>query len=125
MKTVMESLEWTIKEFSQIFLILDAVEQCPNTCQKDFFRQVTKLQARFGVKIFITSVSVPEAIVKFADTLTLQMGAGVADLERYIKGALVQHPSIMQHEADIRQELISTVLEKANERLVIHQILWD
>ncbi|KIM27834.1 hypothetical protein M408DRAFT_159774, partial [Serendipita vermifera MAFF 305830] len=118
---VAELLSAETKRFSKVFVIVDALDECPeeNHYRKLFFGRLQALKST--VHLMITSR--PE-ISAIADSVQLEIVASREDLDRYIEGRILQSSrlnDLLRGDED-RSRLKETIIQKADGMILLAQI---
>ena len=116
---ILELLRLTVREFSRVFVVVDALEDCIASCRKAFLRELRKLQARYEVNIFTTSRYAADLIGQFHDAVQLDILATDEDLRTFVAENMLRLPSFVPASDDLQAEILSKVVSLANRRSVI------
>ena len=104
-----------ISHFSKVFIIVDALDECPEGTRKHFLTEVRRLLP--NVRLLITSRYIRDIENEFKDAACLEIRASDEDIKSYletrIEGQLplarytkVNHP--------LRNDILNTIVEKAS-----------
>jgi hypothetical protein len=117
-RNILECLRSTIKQFSRVFLVVDALEECLEGCRRTFLREVFWLQAEYGVNIFVTSRFTQEIADQFESAIHLEIRANEQDLRKYLAKNMLRLPSFVRVSEDLQIETISNLVRLAKGRFV-------
>lgn len=111
---LLELLYSTIQDFERVFVIIDALDECPETTRKEFVNEVHRL--RSVASLLITSRQVKSIEDEFHDATHLEIHALDTDLEIYIRTRTQQdHRLVLYMEKDpsLQEEIVQTILGNA------------
>lgn len=83
---ISQALESVVSVYSRVFIVIDALDECPASDGGGFLPEIFALQAKFGANIFATSRPIPKIAAKFAGSMRLEIQARDEDVIGYIKG---------------------------------------
>ncbi|KAH7130516.1 hypothetical protein B0J11DRAFT_430617, partial [Dendryphion nanum] len=122
-RQILEALHATVKLYSQVFVVLDALDECQAGSRTALLREILVLQSMFQTKIFLTSRFDPD-IITF-DALILQIRAHEADLRRFAAGKLFLLLSLIEGVTNVHEEILSKVVESANGNFLLGKLHLD
>jgi hypothetical protein len=120
-RQILEALRDTVKDYSQVFVVLDALDECQAGSRTALLREILVLQSMFQTKIFLTSRFDPNIIT--LDAPILEIRASEDDLRRFAAGKLSLLPSLIRGVTDVHDEIVSKVVESANGKSVVLKYL--
>jgi hypothetical protein len=99
--------------FSRIFIVVDALDECQlsDGSRSKLLTMLFILQSETGANIFVTSRFIPDVTEKFKNNLSVEIRAQPADIEIYIKGNMAIMPSYVAQRPDLRQEIITAIVQ--------------
>lgn len=111
-------LHLMIEESTKVFIIIDALDECPETTRRAFVGEVHKLRSRAHVLI----TSRPASAIAYAhdlelhDAIHLEIQALNSDLEMYIRDKTQQDPDLaryLEHDLALQEEVVTTIVNNA------------
>jgi Cdc6-like AAA superfamily ATPase len=109
---VSESLQSTIKSYSQVFVVIDALDECTDDACKELLSEIRHLQTQSNTKVMATSRFIATIMQKFKDDINLEIRANDEDVERYLDGQMLHLRSFVMQSRTLPQ-LIKTNITKA------------
>lgn len=107
---VSEALQAVSKEFSRVFLVIDALDECRTSdgCREMLLEEIFKVQAGSSANVFATSRPIPEITGKFngrqGNTL-LKVCARAGDVQRYVESNMFRLPGFVRNSLVLQQEI--------------------
>ncbi|KAH6989117.1 hypothetical protein BKA56DRAFT_710473 [Ilyonectria sp. MPI-CAGE-AT-0026] len=95
----------------QVFIIVDALDECQTTSRKSFLLEIFALQAKCRANIFVTSRPIPEVTEKFKGLKSLEIRASKEDVERYLEGHIGQLSVFDEWSQRLRDEVKTRILD--------------
>jgi hypothetical protein len=77
-------------QYSPVFIIVDALDECQGDARKMFLSEIFALQAECGVNIFATSRPIPEIVNEFRSCESVEIRASSEDIGRYLESRMGQ-----------------------------------
>ena len=118
------SLQSEISYFSKVFIIVDALDECPEGTRKHFLTEVRKLLP--NVRLLVTSRHIPDIENEFKDAACMEIRASGEDIKSYlearIEGQLPLARYVKKNHA-LRDNILNTVVEKASGMYIPGKIL--
>lgn len=110
--------------YSRIFVVIDALDECQATsdCRPRFLSEIFALQAKFGASIFATSRFFPEITTKFSQSISVEIRASNADVQRYLEGHMEQLPSFVERNPQLQEE-IKTEISDAVDGMYVPKLI--
>ncbi|KAL2153768.1 hypothetical protein VTH82DRAFT_4923 [Thermothelomyces myriococcoides] len=107
------AIQSTTAEFSRIFIVVDALDECPDSFREKFISEIFSLQPKCGANIFMTSRPLEKIICKFSKEETKEIRATDEDLELYIEAHINSLPQFL---------LAPIFLESLEDKLTINAL---
>jgi hypothetical protein len=105
-----KSLEIEIKTHSKVFIVVDALDECPDDGPRT--QLLEDIQALAGtVNLLVTSRELSSIARHFEGTKRLNIRATDQDMQRYIEGRIASVPR--RHLMALRQEIVERVVENS------------
>ncbi|KAH8802898.1 nucleoside phosphorylase domain-containing protein [Xylogone sp. PMI_703] len=110
---ILKALELTVKIYSQVFIIIDALDECQASdgCRTRFILELFKLHIKYNMNIFATSRFIPEIVSQFKENINLEIRADRNDVERYLEDRMKQLPAFVQRDQFLRDEIKTGISE--------------
>ncbi|CVL03942.1 related to ankyrin [Fusarium proliferatum] len=126
LEDVSSSLLSTAKLFSKVFIMVDALDECRITdgTRKKFLEEIFKLQLHSKSNVFITSRPIPEVKDQFQTSITLEVRATDADVERFLRGHMPQMPGFFRQEG-LEEVVIGEIIRSVEGMFLLAQLHLD
>jgi Cdc6-like AAA superfamily ATPase len=102
---ISQVLQDVATSYSQVFIVVDALDECHAAGRRDFLSAVFELQDKCGANIFATSRFIPEVTDKFKGHASLEICASTEDIERYLDGQMGQLSASDGWSPQVRDEI--------------------
>ncbi|KAI0196461.1 hypothetical protein F4808DRAFT_305556 [Astrocystis sublimbata] len=122
---ILKTLESITAQKSRIFIIVDALDECPTLdgCRTKFLSALLTLQENSGINIFATSRPIPRIINHFRENLsTLEIRATKDDIGRYLQGHLSELPKFIANRPDLQDEITTSITEAVDGMFLLAQL---
>lgn len=116
---ILGALHTTIGEYSRVFIIVDALDECPwfSGCRQIFLKELSNLQNRCGANCFATSRLDLDIVTHFTtNSVTLEIRASVNDTEIDVKRYMEQLPAFAELDQQQQETILANVLEHVDKR---------
>ncbi|KAK2797440.1 hypothetical protein FQN51_008473 [Onygenales sp. PD_10] len=97
--------------FSRVFIVVDALDECPASNRRRFLEELFKLQRQHGVNIFATSRDIPEIVDQFKDSPQLEIRASNKDVVRYLENHMEQLLPFVQKDRQLQDKIKEEISE--------------
>ena len=114
---IVELLHSQIETFNDVFIVIDALDECPETDQtrKALITYISALLPK--IKLMVTSQNIPSIENMFLHDTRLEIRAQDEDVRKFVESQTERRDDLVDllegHE-DVRSSIIKKVLEKAN-----------
>lgn len=99
--------------YSKVFIIIDALDECHTSsdCRTRFLTESLDFQATCDVNIFATSRFIPQIMQRFNDCMKLEIRAHDQDVQRYLRGRILQCESklLISHSEEMQADITKAV----------------
>lgn len=114
LKKVFESLQLTVANFSQVYIVVDALDELQQGDQvvQAFLSRLSELKAKKFVNYMLTSRVVPRVMDCIQCNTTLEIRASKDDVMRYIDARMTELPKFVSKKPDL-QKMIKEVIVAA------------
>jgi hypothetical protein len=101
--------ETEIQAYSQIFIVVDALDECSET-NGSWMKLVHALRSLTGpINLMVTSRDLPSIEQHFREAQRLDIRATDEDVAKYVQSQLVHYPGLMNWQDTIVKKIISKV----------------
>ena len=109
-----EILQSVFRGFTKAFIVIDALDECPETTRESFLGEIYKL--RHLAHLLVTSRHSSSVAHLFPDPLRLEIHASNTDLEMYVRSKTQQDhhlARIVRQDLSLQEEIVVTVVGNA------------
>ncbi|SCV40104.1 related to ankyrin [Fusarium fujikuroi] len=126
LEDVSSNLLSTAKLFSRVFIIIDALDECRATdgTRTKFLEEIFKLQLHSKANVFATSRPIPEVKDQFQTSITLEVRATDADVERFLRGQMPQMPGFFRQQR-LEELVIGEIIRSVEGMFLLAQLHLD
>ena len=107
-------LQSDVRGLSEVFIIVDALDECPESTRDSFLAEIRKLQS--NIHLLVTSRHISTIEREFKRAAHVEIRASDEDIRRYLEGRIEREGRLVRHvEADpaLQETIINTIVEKA------------
>lgn len=109
-------LQAVVGRFSKVFIVLDALDECPTTggARDDLLAEIQKLQP--GISLLVTSRDIPNIEHGLHGPYCLEVRAHDEDIKNYIKEHISSSNELMvytRRDPKLYDDIITTIVGKA------------
>ena len=108
-----------LAKYSKSYIVVDALDECQETCRQGFLRKILDLQSKTKFKLFVTSRLIPDSEETFGKALTLQIHAHNDDIETYLESRMPELPRYVQRDSVLQKEIKTAIVEATDGMYVI------
>lgn len=107
-------------DFDQVFIVIDALDECDNEQRKSLIRALANLQKKSSVRIFLTGRphSGQEITRKLGAPLQVKIGATDSDLRVYLSSKIDDSDNVDVIDEEFKEEIISQIIQAAHKMYV-------
>jgi Cdc6-like AAA superfamily ATPase len=105
------TLQSVVAACSQVFILIDALDECRSGCRAKFLSEISKLQSKCELNLFVTSRFIPDITERFERDLRLEISANEQDIQRYVEGHIDELPRFVQRDPKLQQEICSGIVK--------------
>jgi hypothetical protein len=115
-----------VKNFSRIFIVVDALDECPEDKQSRaiLITELRALQPR--VNLMVTSRFLDTIACAFAEVKRIEINASIDDLKIYAERRILYEDRLLEHvqrDPALSGEIVKTVVENAQQMSVTSWII--
>lgn len=118
---ISKCLQSEIKIFSRIFIIVDALDECPEDKRSRaiLLNELRALQPK--ANLMVTSRFLDNIACEFAGITRIEISASIEDLQTYTKGRIFREDRLLEHiqrDPALEEEITKTVVRNARQMSV-------
>ncbi|KAL6801754.1 ankyrin repeat-containing domain protein [Trichoderma sp. SZMC 28012] len=124
LEEIITDLTCVITSYSEVFIILDALDECPFFELHLFLSRLFELQRRYKIKILTTSRPIPEIMDLFnhSNVAKLQIRAETSDVTKCIEAQMDRLPKVARESPALWDEIKAGISEAADGMFLLAQI---
>ena len=121
------SLLATSKSYSQVFIIIDALDECRDDdgTRAKLLSRIRNLQTQSNVKLMATSRLITKIEQEFEKDIRLDVRASNDDVERYLDSQMSRLPSCVLERPSLQQRIKTDIIKAADGMLVTSSVFLD
>lgn len=108
---VSQTLTSVITYYSRAYIVIDALDELSNGCQSTFLSTIFSIQAKTGVKVFVTSRPILSITELFNGCLSLEILASDEDVRKYLNGRISQLPRCVSGKPELQEEITTQIVQ--------------
>jgi len=119
LKEVSVVLQFKMNEFSRLFVVVDALDEC-STTEIVFIQELLKLHP--ALNLFVTSRHAPDTIQSFKYAISIEITANSTDIYSYVASRAKSDPNLARlttGDARLQEIIIDTVTSNAKGMYVL------
>ncbi|KAJ7436966.1 hypothetical protein B0H11DRAFT_2362535 [Mycena galericulata] len=116
LEEVVNVLSSCLKEFSQVFIIVDAMDEYPEFQREILLQQLAEMRSNVNLMITSRPNISPESF-SFPNLATLDIQAAPGDIQAYINAQIKSSPHLSKHtrkKPELREEILRKVIDTAD-----------
>jgi Cdc6-like AAA superfamily ATPase len=108
--------EYIISQYSKLFIVLDALDECQSSDLVQFLSKLSNLQKDHVVNILATSRPIPIIVDWFSNvnSTKLEIRSETSDITKYIEGHIGLLPNVAQRNLPLAEEIKVVISEAAD-----------
>ncbi|KAI0549032.1 ankyrin repeat-containing domain protein [Xylaria curta] len=122
---ILSTLRCVAAMYSQVFIVIDAIDECPAYSSTRFLSEIFILQATCTANIFATSRYIPEIMERFKHGMSLDIRADKQDVYTYIDGRMLYLPSFVQRSGELQDEIKTKIFNAVDGMFLLAQLHHD
>ncbi|KAF3067621.1 Ankyrin repeat domain-containing protein 17 [Trichoderma lentiforme] len=124
---IAQALRTVAVMFSQIFIIVDALDECDtsNHSRSNFLSSIVDLRKDINTNIFATSRYIPDIEKVFQGSLKREILASDADMRKYIDSHMRHLPDFISRREDIKDQIKSELIQAAQGMFLLVALYLD
>ena len=107
------ALHAVVADYSKAFIIIDALDECQvsDGGRRRLLLEIFNVQARTRTSFFATSRRIPEIESAFEGSISLEIRASDADVQRYLDDHMLDLPSFVVRSRDLQEKIKSEIIK--------------
>ncbi|KAF7546323.1 hypothetical protein G7046_g9333 [Stylonectria norvegica] len=117
-------LQLFFSSVKRVNVLVDALDELPNTVRRPFVLELLRLQASCGINLFLTSRDIGEIQRPFGDrgALTLQIRASEEDVQACVSEQVNQLRGFVTRSPELRQEVIEAITRASDGMFLLAEL---
>jgi hypothetical protein len=116
LKEVFTTLKSVVKDYSRVYLVVDALDECPaeDGTRGRLLANILDLQKEAGtdLHLMVTSRFIPDIEEKFKEALRLEVRASDEDVKKFVAGQMDRLPNVVQRNEELK-DLVKNEITQA------------
>ncbi|KAJ5426390.1 hypothetical protein N7465_001460 [Penicillium sp. CMV-2018d] len=121
---ISKALQSVISMYSNVFIIIDALDECETTCRTRVLDELIKIRAGPGANVFATSRPT-EMNDLFAGGSFLEIQAHEEDVRRYLEGNMFRLPGFVSRNTTLQEEIITVISHHVQGMFLLAQLYFE
>lgn len=113
---IADILHETVTGYTQVFIIIDALDECDRESRRILLKVISKLQTMCPIHLLATSSVDSEIVALFTKPDVLEIRADKEDMRAYLAGRMSQALSATGDNAGLEEEISSSIIRSADGR---------
>ena len=105
---ISKALHSVISTYSDVFIVIDALDECESTCRTRVLDELSKIRAGSGANVFATSRPT-EINGLFEGGSFLEIQAHEDDVRRYLDGNMFRLPGFVSRNTALQEEIMTVI----------------
>ena len=116
LEEVLEMTASSMAPLSQIFLIVDALDELGNTgkVRQSFIQHLRQLQDLHHFNLMTTSREIPNLVLDFQQPRCIDLRANPGDIRKYVQGHIGNLSSCVENNANLQETIASTIVDSVD-----------
>ncbi|KGO63346.1 hypothetical protein PEX1_050930 [Penicillium expansum] len=121
---ISKALYSVISMYSDVFIIIDALDECETTSRTRVLDELNKIRARAGAKVFATSRPT-EIDNLFKGGAFLEIQAHEDDVRRYLDGNMFRLPGFVNRNTALQEEIVTVISRHVQGMFLLAQLYFE
>lgn len=111
---VFNALQDVLGHYPTVYIVVDALDECQDSdgTRRRFSTKLRDLQARWDIRLMVTSRSIPEVVEWFEEAPKLEVRASNEDVKQFLAGQIFRLPRCVQRDSAL-QEIVQEKIAEA------------
>lgn len=122
----MSLLRTTLDAFSKAVIIIDGLDECPDSARKDFITKIREIQP--AVCTFITSRYLPTIEQNLIDAIRIEIEPSDDDIRKYLEQRLAKWDTLKNHvkkDPGLHNKIIDSIVAKAKRMFLLARLYME
>lgn len=119
-------LQDTLRAFSKVFVIIDGLDECPDSARKVLLAKVREIQP--WIRTFITSRFLPSIEQGLTDAVRIEIQPSDDDIRKYLEQRLKKWESMKNHikkDPSLSSTIVDSIVIKARRMFLLARLYMD
>ncbi|KAL7783000.1 ankyrin repeat-containing domain protein [Trichoderma afarasin] len=127
LKELKTDFKSVLKEYTKVFIILDALDECQFFELNLLLSKLLELQKEHKIKILATSSPIPEIMALFnnSNVTKLQIRAETSDVTTYVEAHMDRLTTVTRRNAALREDIKANISEAVDGMFLLAKIYLD
>ncbi|KAJ6183623.1 hypothetical protein N7519_004924 [Penicillium mononematosum] len=121
---VSRALQTVASIYSDVFIVVDALDECESTCRTRLLREMRRIRAGAGANVFATSRPT-EINDLFKGGGILEIRAHEDDVRRYIGGNMYRLPGFVGRNTTLQEEITTVIPRHVQGMFLLAQLYFE
>ncbi|KAI1331250.1 ankyrin repeat-containing domain protein [Xylariaceae sp. FL0255] len=122
---ILTTLRFVVAAYSQVFIVVDALDECSAYTSSRFLSEIFNLQATCRANILATSRFIPGIMEQFKNTKSLEIRASKQDICAYVDGHILYLPSFVRDSCELQKEIKTKIFNAVDGMFLLTQLHLD
>ncbi|KAJ4185611.1 hypothetical protein NW767_012924 [Fusarium falciforme] len=113
---IAEVLHETVNGYTQVFMIIDALDECDQEHRCILLKVIFRLQTMYPIHLLATSDVDPKIVALFTKADVLKIRADKEDMRAYLAGRMSRALFAIGDNAELEEEISSSIVGAADGR---------
>ncbi|KAH8122467.1 ankyrin repeat-containing domain protein, partial [Trichoderma asperelloides] len=113
LEVITSTLQSVISTYSRTFIVIDALDECPNIndCRMRFLAEILSLRYKSKVNIFATSRPNAEIAKQLEGSTFIEICAREEDVRKYLVGNMVRLPNFVFEDVKLKSDIEAMIID--------------
>ncbi|KAK4868449.1 hypothetical protein LT330_007171 [Penicillium expansum] len=121
---ISKALHSVVSMYSDVFIVIDALDECEATCRARLLDEITKIRAGPGANVFATSRPT-EINNLFRGGAFLEIQAHEDDVRRYLDGNMFRLPGFVSRNTTLQEEIMTVISGHVQGMFLLAQLYFE
>ncbi|KAJ5192088.1 hypothetical protein N7449_008230 [Penicillium cf. viridicatum] len=121
---ISKALHSVVSTYSDVFIVVDALDECESTCRTRVLGEIMKIHASAGVNVLATSRPTEiNDLFKSGDFLEIR--AHENDVRRYLDGNMFRLPGFVSRNTALQEEIMTVISRHVQGMFLLAQLYFE
>ncbi|KAJ5592115.1 hypothetical protein N7537_009019 [Penicillium hordei] len=121
---ISKALHSVVSTYSDVFIVVDALDECESTCRTRVLGEIMKIQADAGANVLATSRPT-EINDLFKSGNFLEIRAHENDVRRYLDGNMFRLPGFVSRNTALQEEIMTVISRHVQGMFLLAQLYFE